>query len=147
MGPTYPGYWTCFWFIFIISKFKSSFILYIRQHKQIHIRLARTSAKRLVRARRRTSKHTPLTLGHECRWRWLQIRTFLYIRCTMPTLLVLATVGVLPVDFLLLFCFGGVAFDLRALFGLRFGAVRAFLAGGGVSIWKIKLIALIMYHY
>lgn len=52
----------------------------------------------------------------------------------MPTLLVLATMGVLPVDFLLLFCFGGVAFDLRALFGLRFGAVRAFLAGDGVSI-------------
>lgn len=64
----------------------------------------------------------------------------------MPTLLVLATVGVLPVDFLLLFCFGGVALDLRALFGLRFGAVRAFLAGGGVSTWKIKVIRLIVHH-
>lgn len=45
----------------------------------------------------------------------------------MPTLLVAATTGELPADFLLLlFCFD---FDLRELFGLRFGVVRAFLIG------------------
>lgn len=50
----------------------------------------------------------------------------------MPTLLVLATTGVLPADFLLLLfvSFVGVL-AFRELFGLRLGVVRAFLAGVG----------------
>lgn len=58
----------------------------------------------------------------------------------MPTLLVLATMGVLPGDFrllLLVLAGGGVGFAFLVDFGLRFGAVRAFLTGV-TSSWKCQ---------
>lgn len=81
------------------------------------------------------------SLTHECKWRWWRIRTFLYIRCTMPTLLVLATMGVVPAGFLLLFGLLGLCvLDLRALFELRFGVDRARFTGVADSWNKFCLL-------
>lgn len=61
----------------------------------------------------------------------------------VAVLLVLATMGVLPDDFLLLFvCVFVCAFVLRALFGLRFGIVRARFTGVADSSVLLELSCL-----
>lgn len=62
----------------------------------------------------------------------------------MPTLLVLATTGVLPGDFrllLLVFAGGGVGLAFLVDFGLRFGGVRAFLTGVVSSFWNYMCVS------